>query len=82
MFEPPGENQRLVGPEEMISYFQVNGVMYYVDSWGKSVNYETSFRKSTCAESISARWTSLFAEVRLASQSLYHVRYIVSSLSR
>ena len=38
VFEPPGETHTLVVPddvEEMITYFQVNGVMYYVDPWGK-----------------------------------------------
>ena len=35
VFEPPGETHTLVVPddcEEMITYFQVNGIMYYVDS--------------------------------------------------
>ena len=31
--------------EEMITYFQVNGVMSYVDPWGKSLGYEDVFTK-------------------------------------
>ncbi|MEM8646214.1 MAG: 2,4'-dihydroxyacetophenone dioxygenase family protein, partial [Pseudomonadota bacterium] len=37
VFEPPGETHTLVVPEdveEMITYFQVNGVMIYVDPVG------------------------------------------------
>ena len=48
VFEPPGETHTLVVPEgveEMITYFQVNGVMYYVDPWGKGVGYEDVFSK-------------------------------------
>jgi quercetin dioxygenase-like cupin family protein len=48
VFEPPGETHTLVVPdgvEEMITYFQVNGVMYYVDPWGKAVGYEDVFTK-------------------------------------
>jgi 2,4'-dihydroxyacetophenone dioxygenase len=47
-FEPPGETHTLVvdeGVEEMITYFQVNGCMYYVDPWGKNVGYEDVFTK-------------------------------------
>jgi 2,4'-dihydroxyacetophenone dioxygenase len=29
----------------MITYFQVNGVMYYVDPWGHPVGYEDVFTK-------------------------------------
>ena len=29
----------------MITFFQVNGVMYYVDPWGKAVGYEDVFTK-------------------------------------
>ena len=38
VFEPPGETHTLVVPddvEEMITYFQVNGIMYYVDAYGE-----------------------------------------------
>ena len=43
VFEPPGETHTLVVPDdvaEMITLFQVNGVMYYVDPWGKAAGYE------------------------------------------
>jgi quercetin dioxygenase-like cupin family protein len=48
VFEPPGETHTLVVPEgvdEMITYFQVNGVMVYVDPWGKTMGYEDVFTK-------------------------------------
>lgn len=48
VYEPPGETHTLVVPddvEEMITYFQVNGVMSYVDPWGKSLGYEDVFTK-------------------------------------
>lgn len=48
VFEPPGETHTLVVPEdveEMITFFQVNGVMYYVDPWGKHIGYEDVFTK-------------------------------------
>ena len=48
VFEPPGETHTLVVPEdveEMITYFQVNGIMYYVDPWGKNLGYEDVFTK-------------------------------------
>jgi 2,4'-dihydroxyacetophenone dioxygenase len=48
VFEPPGETHTLVVPDdvtEMITYFQVNGVMIYVDPWGKTVGYEDVFTK-------------------------------------
>src|SRR4051794_39410107 len=47
-FEPPGETHTLVvdeDVEEMITYFQVNGSMYYVDPWGKNVGFEDVFTK-------------------------------------
>ena len=47
-FEPPGETHTLVvdeGVEEMITYFQVNGCMYYVDPWGAHTGYEDVFTK-------------------------------------
>lgn len=43
VFEPPGETHTLVVPEdveEMMTYFQVNGVVYYVDPWGKHLGFE------------------------------------------
>lgn len=48
MFEPPGETHTLVVPEgveEMITFFQVNGVMCYVDPWGEVLSYEDVFTK-------------------------------------
>ena len=48
VFEPPGETHTLVVPDgvvEMITYFQVNGIMYYVDPWGKPLGYEDVFTK-------------------------------------
>ncbi|BDB28625.1 cupin [Cupriavidus sp. TA19] len=48
VFEPPGETHTLYVPEdveEMITMFQVNGVMYYVDPWGKPMGYEDVFTK-------------------------------------
>ena len=48
VFEPPGETHTLVVPEgvdEMITFFQVNGMMLYVDPWGKVQGYEDVFSK-------------------------------------
>ena len=48
VFEPPGETHTLVVPDdvdEMITFFQVNGIMYYVDPWGKNLGYEDVFTK-------------------------------------
>jgi 2,4'-dihydroxyacetophenone dioxygenase len=48
VFEPPGDTHTLVVPDdvaEMITYFQVNGVMYYVDPWGKGIGFEDVFTK-------------------------------------
>jgi quercetin dioxygenase-like cupin family protein len=48
VFEPPGETHTLVvdeGVEEMITYFQVNGCMYYVDPWGNHLGFEDVFTK-------------------------------------
>jgi quercetin dioxygenase-like cupin family protein len=48
VFEPPGETHTLVVPEdvdEMITYFQVNGVMLYVDPYGNTMGYEDVFTK-------------------------------------
>ncbi len=48
VFEPPGETHTLVVPDdvdEMITYFQVNGAMIYVDPWGKVQGYEDVFTK-------------------------------------
>ena len=48
VFEAPGETHTLVVPddvEEMITLFQVNGIMYYVDPWGRPLGYEDVFTK-------------------------------------
>lgn len=48
VFEPPGETHTLYVPEdveEMITMFQVNGIMYYVDPWGAAMGYEDVFTK-------------------------------------
>ena len=48
MFMNPPATHTLVVPddvEEMITYFQVNGVMCYVDPWGKIEGYEDVFTK-------------------------------------
>ena len=48
VFEPPGETHTLVVPEgceEMITLFQVNGVMCYVDPVGEVLGYEDVFTK-------------------------------------
>jgi 2,4'-dihydroxyacetophenone dioxygenase len=47
-YEPPGETHTLVvdeGVAEMITHFQVNGCMYYVDPWGRNTGYEDVFTK-------------------------------------
>lgn len=48
VYEPSGETHTLVvddDVEEMITMFQVNGVMYYVDPWGKHMGFEDVFTK-------------------------------------
>ena len=48
VFEPPGETHTLVVPvgvDKMITFFQVNGMMLYVDPWGKVQGYEDVFSK-------------------------------------
>ncbi len=48
VFEPPGETHTLVVPDdvtEMITFFQVNGVMVYVDPVGQVLGYEDVFTK-------------------------------------
>jgi quercetin dioxygenase-like cupin family protein len=48
VFEPPGETHTLVVPEgvdEMITLFQVNGSMVYVDPWGAVTGHEDVFTK-------------------------------------
>ncbi len=48
VYEPPGETHTLVVPDdvdEMITFFQVNGIMYYVDPYGNHLGYEDVFTK-------------------------------------
>ena len=48
VFEPPGETHTLVVPDdvtEMITLFQVNGIMSSVDPWGVPRGYEDVFTK-------------------------------------
>jgi quercetin dioxygenase-like cupin family protein len=43
VYEPPGETHTLVVPDdvpEMITYFQVNGAMIYVDPEGRETGYD------------------------------------------
>ena len=48
VYEPPGEVHTLVvdeGVEEMITLFNVNGAMIYVDEAGEPIGYEDVFSK-------------------------------------
>ena len=48
IYEPPGETHTLVVPDgvaEMITLFQVNGIMLYVDADGATLGYEDVFSK-------------------------------------
>jgi quercetin dioxygenase-like cupin family protein len=48
VYEPPGETHTLVVPDdvsEMITMFQVNGIMLYVDPDGNAQGYEDVFTK-------------------------------------
>jgi hypothetical protein len=47
LFEPPGETHTLVvdSDDEMITMFNVNGAMIYVDEDGKAIGYEDVFTK-------------------------------------
>lgn len=48
VFEPPGETHTLVVPadvEEMITFFQISGCMYYVDENGNHTGFEDVFSK-------------------------------------
>ena len=48
VYEPPGETHTLVVPEdcaEMVTLFQVNGIMLYVDPDGNAQGYEDVFSK-------------------------------------
>jgi 2,4'-dihydroxyacetophenone dioxygenase len=61
VFEPPGETHTLYVPEdveEMITYFQVNGVMYYTDPGARAWATRTCSPRSTCAASTTRRSAS------------------------
>lgn len=48
VFEPPGETHTLVVPEdveEMVTFFNISGCMYYVDEQGRHTGYEDVFTK-------------------------------------
>ncbi len=47
LFEPPGETHTLVvdSDDEMITLFNVNGSMVYVDEDGKAIDFEDVFTK-------------------------------------
>jgi quercetin dioxygenase-like cupin family protein len=48
VYEPPGETHTLVVPddvEEMVTLFQVNGIMLYVDPDGHALGFEDVFSK-------------------------------------
>ena len=48
IFEPPGETHTLVVPEgcsEMVTLFQVNGSLMYVDPQGNSIGYDDVFTR-------------------------------------
>ena len=77
VYEQPGETHTLVVPDdvdEMITYFQVNGVMCYVDPRGKVTGYEDVSPKSTFVEStfltlvlVKISSSNLFDDVLLSS---------------
>lgn len=48
VFEPPGETHTLVVPDdvdEMITFFNISGCMYYVDEDGNNTGFEDVFTK-------------------------------------
>ena len=48
VFEPPGETHTLTVPddvEEMITFFNISGCMYYVDENGQHTGFEDVFTK-------------------------------------
>jgi hypothetical protein len=48
VFEPPGETHTLTVPEdveEMITFFNISGCMYYVDEDGRHTGFEDVFTK-------------------------------------
>ena len=72
VYEPPGETHTLVVPEdveEMITLFQVNGIMLYVDPDGNALGYEDVFSRSRCVASTTRSaasepitWSGSFAD--------------------
>ncbi|MFQ6023633.1 MAG: 2,4'-dihydroxyacetophenone dioxygenase family protein [Acidiferrobacterales bacterium] len=70
VFEPPGEVHTLVvddSVEEMITFFNVSGCMYYVDDKGRSTGFEDVFSKIDMCR-------SHYAEVDLGAE--YVEQYI------
>ena len=48
VFEPPGETHTLTVPEdveEMVTFFNISGCMYYVDAAGRNTGFEDVFTK-------------------------------------
>ena len=48
VFEPPGETHTLIVPaevEEMVTFFNISGCMYYVDEAGRHTGFEDVFTK-------------------------------------
>jgi 2,4'-dihydroxyacetophenone dioxygenase len=48
VFEPPGETHTLTVPEdveEMVTFFNISGCMYYVDAEGRNTGFEDVFTK-------------------------------------
>jgi 2,4'-dihydroxyacetophenone dioxygenase len=48
VFEPPGETHTLTvdpGVDEMITFFNISGCMYYVDEEGRNTGFEDVFTK-------------------------------------
>jgi 2,4'-dihydroxyacetophenone dioxygenase len=61
VYEPPGETHTLVVPEdvdEIVTLFQVNGIMLYVDPDGKALGYEDVFSKiAMCRKHLRGVWS-------------------------
>ena len=80
IFEPPGETYTLVVPEncsEMITFFQVNGSLMYVDPQGISTGYDDVFTPSTRrgrtirqSAWVNAMWSSSFGEQTAGQRDL------------
>ena len=84
VYEPPGETHTLVVPddvEEMITYFQVNGVMCYVDPWGKIEGYEDVFTKiDLCrADYVMVGRAFQYAVAAFGARGIDHLVHILKS---